>query len=101
MNRKEILDLLIDSLGEDVISELRLRSDVKKAQHTTDIVIAKKKAAINFGEWLLLHEVKPGINDDLKSSWYIKNFDKYEYFTTSELYGKYISGEWDKLDSDF
>ncbi len=91
---KETLDILIDSLSEKEWQELKSRAEVKRAFMASDLLRARRESAIQFGDWILKHNVTDGYDMDGSSCWIVPD-GKGETYTTLELYVIYITGGWD------
>lgn len=93
---KETLDILIDALSEKDWQDLKFRAETKRAWQKTDLLRAKRESAIQFGDWILKHNVVSGY-DDGSACWVVPDGTGTCY-TTLELYNIYITGQWDDED---
>ncbi len=96
---KSTLDILIDALSEQEWQELKRRAEVKQAFKTADIFSAKQESAVQFGDWILKHNVLPSYDADGFACWVVADGAGKEY-TSLELYSIYQSGEWEIEDDD-
>ena len=94
---KPTLDILIDALSEQEWQELKRRVESKHAFRSADILRAKRESAIQFGDWILKHNVVSGYDDDGSACWVVPDGTGTCY-TTLELYNIYITGRWDDED---
>ena len=92
---KETLNILIDALSDSDWEQLRLKADVRRACQKAEVLRAKQQSAESFAEWILEHEVRPGFDDNMNPRWYTQFGDDYTYYTSTELYRIYITGEWE------
>ena len=99
MNRST-LDILIDALSEQEWQELKNRADAKKAFNKADIFRAKRESAVQFGDWILKHNILPGYSWDGFACWVVADGEGKEY-TSLELYNAYMNGEFDDEDDDW
>ena len=93
---KQTLDILIDALSEQEWEELKRRAEAKQAFKSADTLRAKRESAIQFGDWILKHNVLPSHYEDGYACWISKWMG--EKYTTLELYSIYVSGGWDDDD---
>jgi hypothetical protein len=97
---KSTLDILIDALSEQEWQELKNRADVKKAVTKADIFSAKRESAIQFGDWILKHNVIPGYDEDGSCCWVVPD-GKGKVYTSLALFNIYQTGEWEMEDDDW
>ena len=96
---KTTLDILIDSLSDQEWTELKFRAETKKVWQKTDLFRAKRESAIQFGDWILKHNVVNGYDIDGSSCWVVPD-GKGNTYTSLELYNIYVTGEWDEINEE-
>ena len=97
---KETLDLLIEALSEKEWTELKNRADAKKAFAKADIFRAKRESAVQFGDWILKHNVLPSYDADGFACWVVAD-GMGKVYTSLELYNAHMNGEFDDEDDDW
>ena len=101
MNNMEIrLDTLLDLMSDEEWAVIKLKMESKKAFRKVELVREKRQSATQFGDWLLLHSITPDVNENITICWSKRIDGELTYYTTLELYGIYISGEWDKNEEE-
>jgi hypothetical protein len=101
---KDINEML-ESLSDDEWSKIVLKLEAKRAHMKADTFNKMKREAIQFGNWILKHNVEPGYDESQSTCWVRKypNSEEdinVEYLTSQELYLKYFLGEWDEIEDD-
>ena len=96
---KTTLDILIDALSEQEWIELKFRAETKKVWQKTDLFRARRESAIQFGDWILKHNVVNGYDMDGSSCWVVPD-GKGNTYTSIELYNIYITGQWDEINEE-
>ena len=91
---KETLDILIDALSEKEWQELKNRADAKKAFTKADIFRARRESAIQFGDWILKHNVLPSYDYDGFACWVVAD-GAGKLYTSLELYNAYLNGDFE------
>lgn len=91
---KETLDMLLDALSEKEWTELKNRADVKKAFNKADIFRTKRESAIQFGDWILKHNVLPSYDEDGFACWVVAD-GAGKVYTSLELYNAYMNGDFE------
>ena len=91
---KSTLDILIDALSEQEWQELKNRADVKKAFTKADIFRAKRESAIQFGDWILKHNILPSYDEEGSACWVVAD-GACKVYTSLELHNAYLNGEFD------
>jgi hypothetical protein len=100
-NDKTTLDILIDALSEQEWTELKFRAETKKVWQKTDLSRARRESAIQFGDWILKHNVVNGYDMDGSSCWVVHDGKGNTYtYTSIELYNFYITGQWDEINEE-
>lgn len=96
---KETLDILIDAMSDTEWNELRLRADSKKAFNASNIFSAKRSSAIEFGDWILKHNLVNGYDEDGSACWVLADGSGTTY-TSLELYNAYMNGDFEQDEDD-
>lgn len=99
-SEKRTLETLIDSLSEEEWRKIKNRVESKKAHETSKRLSERKKSSIEFGDWILKHNVMNGYDNEGSSCWIVPD-GKGECFTTADLYSIYITGQWEEDESDW
>ena len=96
---KNSIDILLESLSDEQWSKIKLRADANRAHRAAGRYNDKRESAIKFSEWILIHNIVNGQNDEGFPCW----FDPYvqeKTYTSQELYSIYINGVWDEDEED-
>lgn len=93
------LEIIIDSLTDEEWQQLKLKAESRKTFQASQVFQAKRRSAIEFGDWILKHNVVNGYDDGGSSCWVVADGSG-ECFTTADLYVIYVNGTWDDLDED-
>ena len=96
---KLALEIIIDALSDQDWTQLQLKANARKAFQKAEIITAKRQSAIEFGDWILKHNVISGYDMDGVSCWVVPD-GKGNTYTSTELYNIYLTGEWEEFDSD-
>ena len=96
---KSALEIILDSLTDDEWQQLKLKADSRKAFQASQVFQARRRSAIEFGDWILKHNVVSGYDDGGSACWVVPDGNG-ECFTTFGLYAIYINGTWDDLEDD-
>ena len=91
---KQTLDILIDALSEQEWNELKRRAETKQAFKSVDTFRARQESAIQFGDWILKTNIRPGYDEERSACWVVPDGTGTCY-TTLELYRIYVNGYWD------
>jgi hypothetical protein len=99
------LNKMLESLSDEEWSTITLRIDSKRAHNKAETFRKMKHEAIQFGNWILKHNVEPGFDENLSACWIRKNptseddiIDK--HLTSQELYLIYFLGTWDEISDE-
>lgn len=95
--RKQTLDILLDALTEQEWQELKNRAEAKKAFFKADIFRAKRESAIQFGDWILKHNVLPSYDEDGEACWIVAD-GAGKVYTSTQLYWAYMNGDFEDED---
>ena len=97
---KDINEML-ESLSDDEWSKIVLRIDTKRAHDKAKTFKKMKDEAIQFGDWILKHNVEQTVDENQSKCWVRKDhLSENEYLTSQELYLKYFLGTWDEVGDD-
>jgi hypothetical protein len=96
---KETLDILIDAMSDTEWNELRLRSDARRASQASATYSAKRSSAIEFGDWILKHNLTNGYDEAGFACWVLADGSGTTY-TSLELYNAYMNGDFEPDDED-
>ena len=96
---KTTLDILIDALSDSDWAQLKLKAESRKAFQKIEVFETKRRSAIEFGDWILKHNVVNGYDGDGSSCWVVPD-GKGNTYTSLELYNIYLIGEWDQEDEE-
>lgn len=99
-SNKRTLETLIDSLSEEEWGKIKNRVESKRAHETSKRLTERKKSSIEFGDWILKHNVMNGYDNEGSSCWVVPDGNG-ECFTTADLYSIYITGQWEEDESDW
>lgn len=95
--RKQTLDILLDALTEQEWQELKNRAEAKKAFFKADIFRAKRESVIQFGDWILKHNVLPSYDEDGEACWIVAD-GAGKVYTSTQLYWAYMNGDFEDED---
>ena len=93
------LDILIDALSDNDWAQLKLKAESRKAFQKIEVFEAKRRSAIEFGDWILKHNIVNGYDEDGSSCWVVPD-GKGNTYTSLELYNIYLIGEWNQEDEE-
>lgn len=96
---ENIFDIISQGITNEEWQKLKLKVESTKAFQTAEVIRAKRESAINFGDWILKHNVVNGYDDEGSSCWVVPN-GQGETYTTLELHTIYITGQWDEGEDD-
>lgn len=96
---KNTLDIIIDSLSEEVWNELKLKVETKKVFERAKIYKAKRESAIIFADWILEQNVAVGYDQNGLPRWVVADGEGNTY-TSLELFNIYIRGDWDEYEDE-
>lgn len=96
---QNIFDIISQGITNEEWQKLKLKVESAKAFQASEVFKAKRESAINFGDWILKHDVVSGYDDEGFSCWVVPN-GKGEVYTTLELHTIYITGKWEEDDED-
>ena len=99
MKNKSTIEILIDSLSDHDWAQIHLKADARRAFQKSEVIAAKKRSAIEFGDWILKHTVVNGYDMDGSSCWVVPD-GKGNTYTSIELYNIYVTGEWDEINEE-
>jgi hypothetical protein len=94
---KETLQIVVDSLTDNEWNEIKRLREVKQAFQKAEIFNARRTSAIQFGDWILKHNVLPSYDDEGSACWVLAD-GAGKIYTSLELYNAYINGEFDEYD---
>lgn len=83
------LNKMLESLSDEEWSAVTLRIDAKRELLKAETFRKMKHEAIQFGDWILKHNVEPELDKDLSACWVRKRIndeDEIETFTSQEVY---------------
>lgn len=96
---KEALDIIVDALTDQEWEQLRMKADSKRAFHKSNIFSAKRSSAIEFGDWILKHNIHNGYDMDGSACWVVADGSGTVY-SSLELYNAYIRGDFEPDEDD-
>jgi hypothetical protein len=97
--RKQTLDILLDALTEKEWQELKYRAELRQALYKNEVPLAKMQSAVQFGDWILKHNVLPSYDEDGAACWIVADGVGKEY-TSTQLYWAYMNGDFEPDEDD-
>jgi hypothetical protein len=91
---KETLDILIDALSEKDWQELKFRAETKQAFKAANVFRARRESAVQFGDWILKHNILPSYDEDGFACWVVAD-GAGKIYTSLELYNAYLNGDFE------
>ena len=91
---KNSIDILLESLSDEQWSKIKLRADSNRAHRAVERYKLNRDSAIKFSEWILIHNIANGHNDEGSPCWFDPHGQEKTY-TSQELYSIYINGVWE------
>jgi hypothetical protein len=91
------LDIIIESMTDSEWQKLKLKVESMKAFQKVESFKKVRESAINFGEWILKHNLVISCDDEGSSCWVVPDGDGNTY-STLELYNIHMLGSWDDCD---
>lgn len=99
---EKTLDIIFESLTDEGWEKLKLKVESLKAFQAVKLAKAKRETAINFGDWIIKHDLKIRYDDKKPFCWAILDDEGRiaEAYNSNALYNIYLSGEWDEEEDD-
>ena len=94
---KQTLDILIDALSEQEWNELKRRAEAKQAFKTVNTFRARQESAIQFGDWILKHNILPSYDEEGYACWVVAD-GAGKVYTSLELHNAYLNGDFEDED---
>ena len=91
------LEEFLDSIPDEKWNKVKLNLEAKKTHRVVQETIKRRKHAIDFAEWILLHKISPVTE---YSTWNVNKDENISSHTTEELYGIYLRGDLDDYDDE-
>lgn len=100
---EKTLDIIFESLTDEGWEKLKLKVESLKAFQSVEVAKVKRESALEFGDWILKHQVTIQLLEDEElPKWTVLDeaCRVAESYTTNQLYNIYLSGEWDEEEDE-